>query len=148
MAMLRLLGTIVALVALVSLPCLLALAVIRIDELIELTGRAARRGWRRIRRRPEPLDLQPIELLAADLRRLNRQRLGIATRSSVWFEAVQHAYDDRLRAACQALGVPEHLVGLEGVDREIERVRVEGALIDAGLVLHAPAPDQRRDHHL
>lgn len=145
--MLRLLGTLVALAALVSLPCLLALAVIRIDELIELASHATRRWWRRVRRRPEPVDLPPIEHVAADLRRLNRQRLGIATRSSVWFEAVQHAYDDRLRAACRALDVPEHLAVLEGVDLEIERVRVEGALIDAGLVLHAAAWGQRQDRH-
>lgn len=145
--MLRLLVTLVALAALVSLPCLLALAVIRIDELIELASHAARRWWRRVRRRPEPVDLPPIEHVAADLRRLNRQRLGIATRSSVWFEAVQHAYDDRLRAACRALDVPEHLAVLEGVDLEIERVRVEGALLDAGLVLHAAARGQRQDRH-
>ena len=145
--MLRLLGTIAALAALVSLPCLLALAVIRIDELIELMAHAAHRWWRRSRRAPQEQDTPPIEHLAADLRRLNRQRLGIATRSSVWFDAVQHAYDDRLRAACRALDVPQHLSELDGVDLEIERVRVEGALVEAGLVLHHANSGQRQDRY-
>ena len=145
--MLRLLGTIAALIALVSLPCLLALAVIRVDELIELAAHATRRWWRRARGVQPKVDLPPIEHLAADLRRLNRQRLGIATRSSVWFDAVQHAYDDRLRAACRALDIEQHLSGLDGIDLEIERVRVEGALADAGLVLRNAASGQRQDRY-
>lgn len=44
-------------------------------------------------------------------------------------------YDDALIAACLCLGVPHHLDELTGLDREIERLRVEGALIDAGLTL-------------
>ena len=47
------------------------------------------------------------------------------------------AYDERLRLACRCLEVPEHLAELEGIDLEIERVRVEGELIGAGLVLGA-----------
>jgi hypothetical protein len=77
----------------------------------------------------------PIEQVAADLRRLGQQRLGIATRSPVWFAAVQRAYDDRLQVACRELEIEEHLAELEGVDLEIERVRVEGALQAAGMTL-------------
>jgi len=44
-------------------------------------------------------------------------------------------YDDALIAACLCLGVEHHLDELTGLDREIERLRVEGALIDAGLTL-------------
>jgi hypothetical protein len=76
-----------------------------------------------------------IEQVAADLRRLHTQRLGVAGRSRVWQSAVQQAYDERLRLACASLGVAEHLGDLEGVDLEIERLRVEGELQAAGLVL-------------
>ena len=42
------------------------------------------------------------------------------------------------------LGITEHLAELNGVDREIERVRVEGLLHAAGLTLPAPAPRTAR----
>jgi hypothetical protein len=84
-----------------------------------------------------------IEKIAADLRRLAAQRLGVAARSPVWHSAVLHAYDDRLRLASRCLGVAEHLSDLDGVDLAIERLRVEGELQAAGLVL--PAPIRRRD---
>ncbi|MEJ3749914.1 hypothetical protein WEI85_42470 [Actinomycetes bacterium KLBMP 9797] len=77
----------------------------------------------------------PIQQIAADLRRLDRQRLGVASQSKVWHAAVQQAYDDRLRLASQCLGVAEHLAQLDGVDLAIERVRVEGELQAAGLAL-------------
>jgi hypothetical protein len=80
-------------------------------------------------------DRPTIEQIAADLRRLHTQRLGVAGRSRVWQSAVQQAYDERLRLACAYLGVIEHLCDLEGVDLEIERLRVEGELQAAGLVL-------------
>jgi hypothetical protein len=146
MAMLRLLGTLVVLVALAFLPCFLALLLIRLDELVEFGLRAVRRGMRQLRRRQEP-EVAPIEQVAADLRRLNRQRSGVATRSSVWFEAVSRAYDDRLAAACLALDVPQHLAELEGIDLEIERLRVEAKLSDAGLVLRASGSDEREDRY-
>jgi hypothetical protein len=87
----------------------------------------------------------PIEQVAADLRRLGQQRLGIATRSPVWFAAVQRAYDDRLQVACRELEVEEHLAELEGVDLEIERVRVEGALQAAGMTFGGSEAGQQRD---
>ncbi|TDB71260.1 hypothetical protein [Micromonospora sp. KC723] len=80
---------------------------------------------------------QPFERVAADLRRLAGHRLAAGGRSVVWHSSVIDAYDDRLRAACRALGIVEHLGELTGVDREIERVRVEGLLVGAGLVLPA-----------
>jgi hypothetical protein len=78
----------------------------------------------------------PIEWLARDLRRLDRQRRGGVTLESVrWQAAVIRAYDERLCLACRCLGVTENLSPLDGLDREIERVRVEGALEAAGLRL-------------
>lgn len=44
-------------------------------------------------------------------------------------------YDDALAAACLCLGVEHHLAEVSGLDLEIERLRVEGALIAAGLTL-------------
>lgn len=86
-----------------------------------------------------------IEQIAADLRRLGGQRLSVATRSRVWQSAVLQAYDDRLRLASRCLGVAEHLGDLEGVDLEIERVRVEGELQAAGLILPTAPADRWRE---
>ena len=78
----------------------------------------------------------PIEWLARDLRRLDRQRRGgVTIESELWLAAVLRAYDERLCLACECLGVSENLRPLDGLDREIERVRVEGALEAAGLQL-------------
>jgi hypothetical protein len=87
-----------------------------------------------------------IEQIAADLRRLHRQRsAGPTTESLAWLLAVRRAYDDRLCLACTCLGVTEHLNELDGLDREIERVRVEGELQAAGLVLRTAADHQPPD---
>lgn len=85
----------------------------------------------------------PIEQVAGDLRRLNRLRESVATRSRVWFVAVQEAYDEGLCIACAQLDVEEHLTELAGVDLELERLRVEGELQRAGLVLRNAGAQQR-----
>jgi hypothetical protein len=87
----------------------------------------------------------PFEQVAADLRRLARQRAEVAPRSPVWFAAVHRAYDDRLRIACRELEIAEHLHDLEGIDLEIERLRVEGLLEAAGLSLAVADTDGRQD---
>jgi hypothetical protein len=139
------------LVALASLPCMLAL-IVTADYAAENLSRALRRRLRRLRARRDARALvrragltvgtsdarpagPPIEQIAADLRRLGRQRIGVATRSPVWFAAVQRAYDDRLSLACLELDIPQHLCNLTGMDLEIERVRVEGELHAAGIGL-------------
>jgi hypothetical protein len=43
--------------------------------------------------------------------------------------------DAALAAACRCRGLPEHQAEVSGLDLEIERLRVEGALTDAGLHL-------------
>ncbi|MEU6075930.1 hypothetical protein [Micromonospora sp. NPDC047074] len=91
-------------------------------------------------------DRRPLEELAADLRRLRVQRVGFDGRQPVWHGTVLQAYDDRLRRACQALGITEHLTELEGIDRELERVRVEGVLHAAGLTLPAARASHRQRH--
>ena len=138
-----------AVLVLLSLPCLVAVAVY-LDE------PPVRRAWRR--RDPQELydlrmldrtmpaadpvadlaDLEPpsIEQIVGDLRRLDRQRRTGPTRGSrAWLAAVLRAYDERLCLACTYLGLPQHLRELDGMDREIERLRVEEALKAAGLAL-------------
>ena len=140
-----------ALLAVLCLPCAVALAVRSDDDA------ALRRSWRNRRRaevralrrldRDLPTAISPIEhaapsieQIAADLRRLDRQRhTGPTTGSEVWLAAVIRAYDDRLQIACRYLTVTQHLGGLEGIDRDIERVRVEGELQAAGLALRSIA---------
>jgi hypothetical protein len=92
----------------------------------------------------EPSD-PPIERVAADLRRLGRQRLDIASRSPVWHTAVQRAYDDRLTVASRELHIEQHLAELTGVDLDIERVRVEGALQRAGMAVGSTDMERRQD---
>ncbi len=158
-------GLLVALVlvALVCLPCAVAL-VLTADVLIIGLGvrlRHARMRWaeRRLASRaglgrgivevllPDrsvPVG-PPIEQLAADLRRLSEQRINLATRSPVWFTAVSAAYDSRLTVACQELEISEHLHELTGLDLEIERLRVEGLLLAAGLRLDGGGAQRRQD---
>ncbi|MBO0870746.1 MAG: hypothetical protein J2P15_19490 [Micromonosporaceae bacterium] len=161
MAVLRGLLTLAALLGFACLPCLVAV-VFTADAIILPIARAVRRvrrGWaeRRLahraglrmhrgvlRRTTAAPAGPPIEKLAADLRRLARQRVGIATHSPVWAAAVTHAYDDRLATACRELEIPEHLGELAGLDLEIERVRVEGLIEAAGLGLPSVDADRRQ----
>jgi hypothetical protein len=166
---LRFLAILVGFLALLTLPCWLVLifsadvAVERLERAMARRLRSRRklpgRSWRDRRRfarldramtrataaePSEPAD-PPIERVAADLRRLSRQRVEIANRSPVWYTAVQRAYDDRLKVACRELGVEEHLIELAGVDLEIERVRVEGALQSAGMAVGYSDVERRQD---
>jgi hypothetical protein len=119
-------------------------------RLLRAAGVRPRRPWRRRERFDPSVALAapvgpvgpPIERLAADLRRLAGQRVDLATRSPVWFSAVQRAYDDRLVVACRELEIRQHLGELSGVDLDIERVRVEGMLNEAGLAFHDAGADR------
>lgn len=103
------------------------------------------RTWRRIDRsmrtwepaaRLAHLRPPPIEQLAHHLRRLDHQRRnGLATRSKVWLAAVMRGYDTRLQMACHCLDIPERLESLHGVERDLERLRLEALLEAAGLCL-------------
>jgi hypothetical protein len=134
-----------ALPALLCLPCAVAV-VLRADQLTSRCSRVRRdlgeiRRLRRLDRglsgKVTPLPTAPppcIEQIAAELRRLDRQRRsGPTTESTLWLAAVLRAYDEWLRLACRSLGVPEHLEPLDGIDRDIERVRVEGELQANGM---------------
>ncbi|MFI6227552.1 hypothetical protein ACIBCR_09580 [Micromonospora echinospora] len=159
---------VLAILLVVCVPAAVALVCCGDDRLDRIAGawsrrRAARRDRRTIARLDRAVgadaltrdidltefdrpDRRPLEQIAADLWRLRAYRLGRGGRPIVWPLLLIKAYDDRLRLACRCLGVPEHLAELEGVDREIERVRVEGALHAAGLPLPATTADHRQRH--
>jgi hypothetical protein len=143
-----------ALLTLLSLPCVLMVVSanpVAPRRAEAMPGREVRRQLRRVDRAiHEPPcaeriaaareTLPPIERIAAELRRLNRQRDGGPTHESeLWLAAVQSAYDNWLWAACRRLGVSESLAALEGYDRHVERVRIEGELEAAGLVFRPAA---------
>ena len=108
---------------------------------------AALHWWRRTHRRTvEPLG-PPIEDIAANLRRLRgwldryddpMPIPGKATKVA----AASSAYDRVLCDACRALEVAQSLAETSGIEREAERLRIEAALQDAGLVLR-----NRPSHH-
>ncbi|SCL55404.1 hypothetical protein [Micromonospora peucetia] len=165
----RALLLILAFVAMASLPAVIAL-VFCADEIIDRVAcgyaewRERRRERRTIARLDQAVeadaltrdidltaldrpDRRPLEELAVDLRRLRSHGVGFDGRQPVWHPMVLKAYDDRLRLACQALGITEHLAELAGVDLELERVRVEGLLHAAGLALPAARASHRQRHH-
>jgi hypothetical protein len=84
---------------------------------------------------------RPIEQIAADIRRIRAQikqappGMPVA-RMRGWMEA----YDDLLLAACQALDLENRLRAVPaGVERDLERERIERLLMRAGLRLGSPA---------
>jgi hypothetical protein len=95
------------------------------------------------RRRPRPESVlppprRPLEVVAADLRRLARQLAHVpAGAPMARRRGFQAAYDDVLVEAAQLLEVPHTLRETpDGLAREVERLRVQAALADAGLVVH------------
>ena len=88
--------------------------------------------------------LPTLEQAAAELHRLHRQRsLEAAYGSEKWLAAIANAYDAWLQVACQYLAVTHHLARLDGLDRDIERLRVEAELVAAGLELPSGPPRPR-----
>lgn len=105
-----------------------------------ITGSPVRRGplLRRHQPAPEPL-CRPIQVVAADLRRLSRQlALVPAGAPLVRWQALWAAYDDVLREAAAQLGVPHELADTPcGLARDLERLRLLAALEGAGLAVRA-----------
>ena len=98
-------------------------------------------AWRRSRRRRGKTLVapgRPIEQLAADLRRLRTQRLDPG-RSRIQREGARLAYEDVLRETANALGITHDFPGTHagaggGLREEVEMLRIEQAILDAGLV--------------
>jgi hypothetical protein len=121
------------------LPMALIWAVIHADEIAESVVAFGRR----CHLLPPPRILTydpPIERTAADLRRLSAEMRQVPRgTSAVRRRGLQMAYDDKLTEACRSLGVRHWLGELgEGTDRELERMRVEAALEEAGLRFRPP----------
>jgi hypothetical protein len=94
---------------------------------------------RRVREKfaqPQPQG-PPIERVAADLRRVHRLLAGYPSGTSAARRyGTRQAYDELLTQACRQIGVPHRLGELpEGMDREIERLRVEQSLRERGLAV-------------
>ncbi|MEX5718668.1 hypothetical protein [Geodermatophilus maliterrae] len=96
--------------------------------------RTARRRARGLEPPPEPVH-RPVEQVAADLRRLAGQLDRVPAGSpQVRRRGFQAAYDDVLAEAAAQFAVPNTLATLPpGFPREVERLRVETALAEAGL---------------
>jgi hypothetical protein len=104
---------------------------------------AVRRRYRQFRPLPPTVVGPPIEQIAANLRRLQawldiyadpEPLPGKATKLA----ATTIAYDRVLGDACRALEISESIAETEGIDREAERLRLQYALADAGMVLRSP----------
>ncbi|UOZ02385.1 hypothetical protein [Amycolatopsis sp. WQ 127309] len=86
--------------------------------------------------KPQPQG-PPIERVAADLRRVHRLLVDYPSGTSAARRyGTRQAYDELLAQACRQIGVPHRLAELpEGMDREIERLRVEQSLRERGLAV-------------
>ncbi|WP_197319577.1 hypothetical protein [Saccharomonospora sp. NB11] len=89
------------------------------------------------RARPPVPTRPPLEKLAADLRRVRRTLVHFGSGTPlVRRRAATAAYDSLLVQTCASVGVPHRLDEIdEGFERDVERLRVEQALRDAGIVL-------------
>lgn len=114
----------------VAAPTLLFWIMLRVPRLVDGVGA-------RIRRRTPAATAPPIERLAADLRRVHRSLADCPPGTpAVRREAARQAYDALLCQACTAVDVTNRLDTLpEGMERELERLRVEESLREAGLAI-------------
>lgn len=122
-------GNLILLVVVVIAPTLLFWGLLRVPKTVDAIGAYVRR-----RRGPAP-EHPPIERLAADLRRVHRTLAEFPPGTpAIRRRATRDAYDALLVQACAAVDVPHRLDRIgEGMDREVERLRVEEALREAGV---------------
>jgi hypothetical protein len=126
-------------------PVLLIWVVLHMDKIARAVVRGLR--WARIvppPKPPPPPPRVPLEQIAADLCRLSTAMRDVPPEAS---RARKHglrlAYDDVLANAALALDVPHSLTTLPlGMDRDLERLRVEAALREGGLRF---GPRKRQD---
>jgi hypothetical protein len=114
-------------------PCLLLSAVLLAPRLFNTLRE------RRAARQPERPQGPPVERLAADLRRLRAELVYRRPTNNVGLTALMQAYDEVLEATCARLELPAHVRELPiGLDRDIERLRAEAAVQEAGIPLEVP----------
>lgn len=112
-----------------------ALAVALIDRW--LFARSSRRRARRAHAALSEPARRPLQVVAADLRRLNRQLALVPSGAPlVRWQALWAAYDGVLVEAAEQLEVPHELATAPpGMPRDLERLRLLAALEGAGLVV-------------
>jgi hypothetical protein len=117
-------GTLLLLAVVVTAPTLLFWVALRVPKAVDTVGAYLRR------RRGPATTTPPIERLAADLRRVHRALADFPPGTpNVRRVATREAYDALLVQACAAVDVPHRLDSVpEGMDRDLERLRVEEAL--------------------
>jgi hypothetical protein len=105
--------------------------------LARLVFGSARLPQRLRRREPVAPAGRPLEQVAADLRRLGRQLASVpAGAPMARRRGLQAAYDDVLAEAARLLEVPHALDTVPpGRPRDVERLRLQAALADAGLAV-------------
>ena len=100
----------------------------------QVTSAEHRRTLRALRR----IHGAPLERLAADLRRLREVVRGDAHRSAAQQLGNRLAYDQVLMQACSMLEIEHELSEqTSGMERDIERLRVEAELERAGMTVTA-----------
>lgn len=122
-------GNLVFYVAIVLTPTALGWAVLKLPAVLR---------WVRRRRTPPPVPVHPpIQTLAADLRRLHRTLAEFPSGTPMARRAgTRQAYDAVLTEACDAVDVEQRLTDFpEGIEREMERLRLEESLRCAGLAI-------------
>jgi len=116
------------------LPTLVFGVIVHAGRIVGVLATLARRL--RLLRDPPPIPVEPpIEQVAASLRRIARELAGLPPGTTqVRRRALLLAYDDLLQTACRELAI-RHDLGevLSRWDREVERLRVEVCLQEAGL---------------
>jgi hypothetical protein len=125
----------VHLVPVLAMTGVLALVLALVDRW--LSGRPSRRRARRTHSAPSAPVRRPLQVVAADLRRLNRQLALVPSGAPlVRWQALWAAYDGVLIEAAEQLEVPHELASAPlGMPRDLERLRLLAALEGAGLVV-------------
>ena len=115
-------------------PLLLLWLALRVPRVLEAIK--DRRAERLRASRPQGY---PLERLAADLRRLRTELINDPPNNYVRRTALLMAYDSVLRDTCARLEIPTELAtAAPGPDLELERLRAESAIQEAGVSLHVP----------
>lgn len=136
---------VIKLAAAALFPVALLYVLVHFDQVCRVVMRVLR--WCRLvpkAKPPPPPPRVPLEKITADLCRLSTAMRDVPPEASrARKRGLLLAYDDVLVKAALALDVPEALVALPlGMDRDLERMRVESILRDAGLQF---GPRKRQD---
>ncbi len=127
------------------LPVALLYVMMHFEQVSRVVLRVLR--WCHLVPKPKPLrppPRVPLEKITTDLCRLSTAMRDVPPEASrARKRGLLLAYDDALAKAALALDVPESLDDLPlGMDRDLERMRVESTLRDAGLQF---GPRKRQD---